>query len=76
MEKTDGTKIYTKGNGIVYGEVWYKIEVEYPYVYYEEKVTGNHKKVFFIELLNKKFPIFPYKKYRNFKKIAKNEKNS
>lgn len=71
MEKTDGTKIYTKGNGIVYGEVWYKIEVEYPYVYYEEKVTGNHKKVFFIELLNKKFPIFPYKKYRNFKNNKK-----
>lgn len=71
MEKTDGTKIYTKGKGIVYGEVWYKIEVEYPYIYHEEKVTGNHKKVFFIELLNRKIPIFPYKKYRNFKNNKK-----
>ena len=66
--KPDGTKIYTKANGIVLGEVWYKAEVEYPLYYQEEKVTGKSKNVFSFYFLNKEIPIFPYKKYKQFKK--------
>jgi len=67
MTKPDGTLIYTKAIATVYGEVWYKVDIEYPYAYKEERVTGKSKDVFVINFLNKKIPIFPYKKYKNFK---------
>ena len=62
----------TKANAKIYGEVWYKINIEYPYVYKEEKVTGKNKEVYVIKFLNKKFPIFPYSKYKEFKVVSKN----
>ena len=67
ITKPDGTLVYTKAKATVYGEVWYKIEIEYPYAYKEEKITGKSKDVYVINFLNNKFPIFSYKKYKNFK---------
>ena len=67
ITKPDNSLVYTRARGIVYGEVWYKVSIEYPYVYKEEKVTGKNKEVYVINFLNKKIPIFPYKKYKNFK---------
>lgn len=72
ITKPDGTKVYTKAKATVYGEVWYKIDVEYPYVYKEERVTGKSKDVYVINFLNKKIPIFSYKKYKEFKVEANN----
>ena len=72
IEKPDGSLIYTKANAKVYGEVWYKINIEYPHVYKEERVTGKNKEVYVINFLNKKFPIFPYSKYKEFKVVSKN----
>lgn len=66
LEKTDGTKLYSQATGYIYGEVWYKVNIEYPYTYYEEKVTGNYKYVPTIKLLNYEIPFFPYKKYKKF----------
>ena len=66
--KPDGTNLYTKAKGIVTAEVWYKVIVEYPLYYQEEKVTGKSKNVISIYFLNKEIPIFPYKKYKQFKK--------
>jgi len=67
LSKPDGSLIYTKSKGYIYGEVWYKVEVEYPYTYYEEKITGNHKDVLSFKLLNHKISLFPYKEYKEFK---------
>ena len=67
ITKPDGTLVYTKAKAKVYGEVWYKVEIEYPLAYKEEKVTGKNKNVFVINVLNKKVPIFSYKKYKEFK---------
>ena len=67
ITKPDGTLIYTKGNAKVYGEVWYKVNVEYPYAYKEEKLTGKNKEVYIINFINNKISIFPYKKYKEFK---------
>lgn len=72
MTKPDGTPIYTKARATVYGEVWYKVDIEYPYAYKEEKVTGKSKEVFVINFLNKKIPIFSYQKYKEFKVISNN----
>ena len=66
LTKPDGTNIYSKANGIVYGEVWYKVDIEYPLYYQEEKLTGRNKKVLSLYFLNKEIPLFPYKKYKQF----------
>lgn len=67
LTKPDGTNIYTKAKGTVYGEVWYKINVEYPLYYQEEKVTGRSKNVLSLYFLNKKISLFSYHKYKQFK---------
>ena len=67
ITKPDGTNVYTKAKATVYGEVWYKIDIEYPYAYKEERVTGKSKEVFVINFLNKKIPLFSYQKYKEFK---------
>ena len=71
LTKPDGTNIYTKAKGTVLGEVWYKVSVEYPLYYKEERVTGKNKSVISIYFLNKEIPIFPYKKYKQFKRQSK-----
>ena len=68
LTKPNNTNIYTKANGLVIGEVWYKVDVEYPLYYQEEKVTGKSKKVLTMYFLNKEFAIFPYNKYKQLKK--------
>ena len=72
LTKPDGSLIYKKADAKVYGEVWYKIDIEYPFVYKEEKVTGKSKEVYVINFLNKKIPIFSYSKYKNFKVESNN----
>ena len=72
ITKPDSTSVYTKARATVYGEVWYKVDIEYPYAYKEEKVTGKSKKVLVINFINKKIPIFPYKKYKEFKVVSNN----
>lgn len=67
ITKPDNSLIYTKARATIYGEVWYKINIEYPYAYKEEKVTGKNKDVYVIKFLNKKIPLLSYEKYKNFK---------
>ena len=67
ITKPDGTLVYTKAKAKVYGEVWYKVDIEYPYVYKEERVTGKSKEVLVLNFLNKKIPLFSYDKYKEFK---------
>lgn len=67
IPKTDGTNVYTKATGFILGEVWYKIDIEFPLYYQEEKVTGKNKNIYVIKFLNKTIPLFPYKKYKQFK---------
>ncbi len=71
LKKPNGENLYTKAKGIVIGEVWYKIDIEYPLFYQEEKVTGKNKTVITLYFLNKEIPIFPYKKYKQFKRDSK-----
>ena len=39
--------------GTVYGEVWYKVEIEYPLKYIEKQITSETKKVYTFKFLNK-----------------------
>lgn len=67
LEQPNGTKLYTKALGKIFGEVWYKVTVDYPYTYYEERLTGKRKNVLSINFLNHKYPLIPYRQYRQFK---------
>ena len=67
LTKPNEEKIYTKAIGKVYGEVWYKVNVEYPFYYKQEKLTGKSKFAISINFLNIKKTLFPYKKYRQFR---------
>jgi len=70
LTKPDGTNLYMRAKGIVTAEVWYKVTAEYPLFYQEEKVTGRSKNVISIYFLNREIPLFPYKKYKKFRKLS------
>ena len=57
--------------GEVYGEVWYKVNLEYPYIYQEETLTGKHKTVYVLNFFNKRISFFDFKKFKSFKKEDK-----
>lgn len=60
--------------GEVYGEVWYTLTVEYPFTYYEERLTGKTKNVISFKFLNKSFDLFSSFKNKKVteKKIIQN----
>lgn len=51
--------------GTIYGEVWYKVRVTYPYVYYEENLTGKKNTVYTVKFLNKRWELFNRKAYKD-----------
>lgn len=71
INHTDGTTSLVKATGKVIGEVWYKVEVEYPYAYKEEILTGKSNKVLSINFINKKYSLFNYSKYKEFNTKSK-----
>lgn len=64
-------KISKTASGKVSGEVWYSINIEYPYQYHEIKYTGNKKKVLVLNLLNKRISFFDFHKYKTFNRNVK-----
>ena len=67
----DGSSSMTMASGTVLGEVWYTIEVEFPYTYYEERLTGNSRRVYVINFLGHKFSLFQFGEYRSFNRKSK-----
>ena len=51
-------------SGHVYGEVWYKVKVDYPLAYSEKHETGNSQKRLVFNLLNKSYEL-GFKKYKD-----------
>ena len=72
IKLNEESKAKVGADGIVYGEVWYQTQVEFPYEYHEKKYTGNKKAVYSIKFLNNYFDLFnfkPYKQSENKEKI-------
>lgn len=67
IKLNDETKSIVSAKGKVYGEVWYKVKIEYPYIYKEEKLTDNTKTVYTIKFLNNTVELFNFSKYKNKK---------
>ena len=55
----------TKALGEVYGEVWYKLSIEYPIINEERLETGNKKEVISINFFNNSFILFNKNNYKN-----------
>lgn len=64
-------KISKTASGKVQGEVWYNINIEYPYQYHEIKYTIHKKKVLVLNLLNKRISFFDFHKYKTFNRNIK-----
>lgn len=58
-------KNQVSAEGKVYGETWYQINVTYPYVYNETKLTNNKKTVYTVKILNKNIELFNFKPFKN-----------
>ncbi len=58
-------------DGKIFGEVWYKSSVEFPYLYYEENYTGKKKTVYQIRFLNWHFDLFNFHPFQQSKKSDK-----
>ena len=67
----DEIKEIVGAKGRVYGEVWYETQVEYPFIYKEEKETGKKNKVLVFQFLNKEIELFNFKPFKNKKKEDK-----
>ena len=63
----DNTTKPRMAKGIVMGEVWYKISIDYPYIYQEENLTGKKKTIYVLNFLNKRISFFDFKKFKSFK---------
>lgn len=66
MLKPNNNSVLVHADGIVYGEVWYTVDVEYPYIYKEETLTGKNKKVIVLNFLNKRISLFDFNKFNSF----------
>ncbi len=63
-------KDIVKADGIVYGEVWYNVKVEYPYIYSEIKEKNNYQDVYVLKIFDKEIE-FTFNKFKD-KKIEEN----
>lgn len=59
-----------RASGTIYGEVWYNVTVEYPYIYSEIKETGNTKENYALQIFNKNIEL-SFKKYKE--KLTSND---
>lgn len=55
-----------KASGKIYAEVWYNVNVEYPYIYSEIKYTNNSKNVYALKYLDNILE-FNFKKFKEKK---------
>ena len=69
--KPDNSSILKRASGNVLGEVWYTVNVEYPFIYKEETLTGKSKKVLVLNFFDKRISLFDFNKFNSFKSNKK-----
>lgn len=67
----DNTMVPTQAAGKVIGEVWYLVNIDYPFVYQETNFTGRSKVVYGFYFFDKRFGLFDFEKYRSFRSKEK-----
>lgn len=66
ITRPDNSKILTKAEGVVYGEVWYEVDIDYPICYQETNFTGRSKTVYALYFFDKRIGLFDFDDYRTF----------
>ena len=66
ITRPDNTKIPTKAEGTIYGEIWYEVNVDYPIVYQETNLTGKSKIVYALYFFGYRFGLFDFEEVRSF----------
>lgn len=56
-------KDIVSAKGTVLGEVWYEVDVFYPFAYYEQRKTGKEKDIYVINFLNRRLELFNFKPF-------------
>ena len=67
----NNTTTLTKAEGTIYGEVWYEVDIDYPYVYQESNLTGNSKTGITIKFYDKEINLFKNNDYKSFSRKNK-----
>lgn len=68
IKLNDEIKAQKQAKGKIYGEVWYVVTVNYPFIYQEKKETNQFQKIYVINFLNKKIELtLHHFKYKNIK---------
>ena len=63
----DSVKNTVSSSGIVLGEVWYMVSINYPLRYREEVITSNSKNVYIFKFLNKNIELFNFRHFKHKK---------
>lgn len=63
----ENVKDTVRAEGKVYGEVWYKVSIEYPLHYEEYIETKNEKTILSVRFLNHTFELFNFKPFKEKK---------
>ena len=58
-------------SGTVLGEVWYNVNINYPFHYHEVSYTRRKRKVLVYNIFNKRIPFFNFNEYKTFDKDIK-----
>lgn len=64
LKLNEESKEYVPAEGKVYGEVWYKVTVSYPFAYREVRKTGKKQTAYTFQFLNKKIQLYPWNYYK------------
>ena len=56
-----------KADGTIYGEVWYNVSVEHPYIYSEIKEKDNYQDIYVLKIFDKEIE-FTFNKFKDKKK--------
>ena len=67
----DAIKNTVRAEGIVYGEVWYKVSIEYPLHYDQVIETKNKKNVLAFHFLNHTYELFNFHPFKEKKSESK-----
>ena len=62
----NNSKSLTMALGEVYGEVWYEIDIDYPFVYQESNLTGRCDSGLKLKFFDRQFRFFSKENYKSF----------
>lgn len=71
ITRPDNSSSMTIAIGKVYGEVWYEVDIFYPFVYQESNLTGRSNSGITIKFFNKEYRMFGRNSYRIFSRKNK-----